>query len=1841
MNHLPLGPASYNSPARKQDWRLRAVLLAALGLAGAVGCGAPQRQADREAAVPLRLALPMARQAAARRDWPGVLAAQRRSSEASDPLLLGLAAQAAWQLPDELAAQQLENRLVQLALSDQPKLARREIEKLASLHLGKVRRPAQALRLLAAAMPRGCDGADLCRLAAKSLVMSADGTPAWQTRVLALAPAAERGAPRTRWMSALASELVLQTRAQEARELLLRHASEQPQEAERWAAAYAVARKQPGVEGRAAWMQALMSAAPSAQALAALSDHPELSGDRAAVAQILTVASQRADADRGVWQRLVAAWMRLDDRRSLAALQQVRPEALQDTEGRQVLVRALLAARMVAEAEKVLGELPQAPPEDAVTLALRAEWQRQAGHAAQAKTTAAAIDSAPGDRSLAALILGQTWRTVLPELAEKYAELAANTPGRGQLAAARLRAQRLFTAGPTPPAMAAVQRLGRLLAVANPGPGPGPLGEEREADPAALRQEWLAKLASGGWLEVQGQLLTRWCESGVATAEQQRRVAMRAVQQEDLAQFLLLDARARQQAEQELAPLDNGAVLQDLSRRSAVWLARWLAAADVRQLDDARMAWRTARQLLRGGFGALGLAWLDNARQNHPDVDIGVGELQELAQSGAAQAVLDHLTSRSAEAQAQDPNPIVVRVSALVALGQFQAAEQTLMDAAGRKELPSRAWRPLLEAGATHGLCRGVHALALKMAAEPDLFGLRTALGRGLDCARRQQDPALATALVRASQGERFDANRAETAGQLLVERGFEQLALGFFEQVAVVRPLSDDSVMALARAQIVSDQLPKALETLQKATTLRGRASRLWLRAAELLEDYSHSAESVEFFRGAVAVDPDATRLRVRLILALLRSGQMAEAAIQTAQLAQQGATEDDYRIVLEMGRRAQAQGALLTAVKEVADADRELERFRVQMAVDLGDRPQVVAGVRRLRAKGAQVNARLVEWLESVGALREAREAAEDGLASADPSDDEERVALLEAALRMRRDPTSADEALGLARLFAARALDADRGWALAAMALSRLGFVEQAEAAARAWKTDRTLSFACLRARFAWDAGKHAQARQIWAEVRAHVLVDSRTREVLRAARATPSATERRSEVHQALLLVIAEMNELGLGEELLPFLDELLVLAPDSELIHAKKIQTLIAVGRGDAAREAWTIARGVVRNWTADLAATAERLAQSVGAEPLMTDAASDGPMQRTDDWWLALVADMAAQDHEIPGEISAVLQTLVPAHAELRLQWALKLAQRGQGEKAAALLGEAGLACREDLQDQTARTAAAILVSVQGQAQAKGLGADQIAPKAQAWLQKWLGQKPAYDAAARLALELVRQGHPELAQVALRSSQGPHVGFLNADLQMRRTLAVIGAGDDEAVVAAVQQYLRGQRSNLLFTASSSGRGAVQYLPSQPVRSPVDDVFDWLITAGRLRAATRLAEALRREEPGQDVPPAAETSAGLSLAQRLAAWDADAAVRLAEQPGGPPSELLPQLVAVLMAREPLLALKAGDQLQGLSEEPWRIWGQIAEAAADFAEVAAGRQALIKARQWGAPQTAIACLAVDLGEEASASSCLRGRNLGALSLRESHALANALSRDSQGEFAMTMRGAFVRAPVPALRQWLSAAAAGQAQRTPKERTALANWLGVALQSLPAAAQEALVVVAMEDLGELGLGALGVRAMSQVLERHPTGHGYHNNLAYALHLAGDATPQAAEHARWALWATGGEPAFAALDTLAATMHREGNLQGALVWQKRALAAALAVPSDRNRPAMALPWARYSEFLLQSGDMDQARRLSAEALRRLSGEAAELSDTVALYRLRQVLKTALRSAAWPNKAP
>jgi hypothetical protein len=43
----------------------------------------------------------------------------------------------------------------------------------------------------------------------------------------------------------------------------------------------------------------------------------------------------------------------------------------------------------------------------------------------------------------------------------------------------------------------------------------------------------------------------------------------------------------------------------------------------------------------------------------------------------------------------------------------------------------------------------------------------------------------------------------------------------------------------------------------------------------------------------------------------------------------------------------------------------------------------------------------------------------------------------------------------------------------------------------------------------------------------------------------------------------------------------------------------------------------------------------------------------------------------------------------------------------------------------------------------------------------------------------------------------------------------------------------------------------------------------------------------------------------------------------------------------------------------------------------------------------------------------------------------------------------------------------------------------------------------------------------------------------------------------------------------------------------------------------------------------------------LSAEALRRLSGEAAELMDTVALYRLRQVLKTALRSAALPPKAP
>ncbi len=1797
-------------------------ILAAAALGALTSCAGPTSNVPSQAALTNEQGLALARQAAAKKAWPDVVSASRRTGAAADAQLVALAAQAAWQLGDAAQARGSEDQLLQLSRGAQGQEARREIEQLAALHLGKAQRPAAALRLLRAAMPEGCNSAEACRLAAKALTATADGTPAWQKQALDLAPAVDRGPARQRWLANLASDLVLQTRATEARDLLLRHASDQPNDPERWGGAYAVARKQPGLEGRSVWLQALLTPATTTATLAAVADHPELSGDRAAVAQILALASQRPDAGSSLWQQLVAAWMRLDDRRTLAALAQARPTALQDEAGRQVLARALLATRLLPEAQAELAELARMAAGDAVTVALVAEGQRQAGQVALAKTTAAGLATAPGDRSLALLILAQAWRTAVPEQAERFAELAAETPGRGQLAAARLRAQRLFTVGPTLAAAAAVKRLTRLLAAAS-APGPGPLGEEREPTPAALRQEWAVRLSMGGWADLQGQVLTLWAEAGVATADQRRKLALRSLQQEELTQFLTQDEQARRQAQAELVVLDSQPVLQELSRRSALWLARWLAEADVQRSEEPAIAWRTARQLLRGGFAVLGLRWLQHASQVHGSADVSVSELQELAQGGGAQAVLELVNNQTSEAARVDPTLLSVKVMAMVALGQIPGAEQLLMEVAAKKEWPVRNLRPLLEVAGTHGLCRAVHALALRMAAEPDLYGLRSALARGLDCARRQQNPALAQALMHAAQGERFDSSRAESVAQMLAERGFEGLAVPLLESVQQVRPLSDESLVALARAHLLTGNLPKAQQALRLGTTVRGRASRMWVRAAELLEDYSHSAESVEFFRGAVQVDPDATRLRVRLVLALLRSGQPAEAAQQVGLLAQQGATEEDYRIVMEMGQRAGALRALLDAVKDVADADRDLERFRVQMAAELGDRAIVVAGVRRLRAKGAQVSSKLVEWLERVGALAEAREAAEDGLASAEPSDDDDRIALLEAALRLRHDPTSAEEALAVARLFVARALDADRAWALAAVALSRQGLVQQAEAAGHAWKTDRTLSFGCLRARFAWDAGKHDLARQLWAEVRANILLDGRTRDTLRAAKALPSATERRSEVHQALLLVMAEMSEVGLGAELLPFFEELLGIAPDSELVHARKVQTLLALGRAAEARQAWNAARRLVRAWGPDLAVTAEKMAQAIGGDALLADAGEDGLTLRSDDWWLPLVANMAEGLDQAPAAVRGTLEQLLPAHTELRLQWAIKLAQRGQGAQAAALLGVRAFYCRDDLQEPTARAAAAALCSIQGQAQAAGTTKLQdISAISAKWLQLWLGEQPDYDRAVRLGLELLRQGHPELASAALRHASGPHIGYNTAEIQMRRSLALIGAGDDDQAVAGALQYLRGLRSNLVFT------------PGQNVRSPVDDVFDWLITAGRTRAAALLAAHLRREEPGQDVPPALDPAASLSLTTRLAAWDVAAAERLVLRPEGPPVELAPQLLAVLTAHSAELAWAAAEKLARASEEPWRTWVLTAETALDFDDAALAKRAIDKARQLAAPVGATVCLSVALAAEASPTACIRGRAMAAWAPRESAALATALGRQPTGPDALTLQRIFTAAPLNTQRVWLAAAASGHWRRSPQERANLGQWLQATLALVEPASRQALVVLAMEDLGELGLGAVGVQVMGHYLQQHPNGHGYHNNLAYALHLANEATETAVFHAQHALWATGGEAAYAALDTLAAVLHRDGRTADALTLQGRSLAAALSPPTDRGRPSMALPWARYCEFLLQAGRPAEARQLAAEALRRSQQDNSFVEDFSASARLRRVLKVTSRAA-------
>ncbi len=1770
------------------------------------------------------------------------------------------AVRALWELHRDAEAKAAVPRLVPLLRVEH----RDDVLELAHFLRSERRQPASAWAWLAPLVAGGCDvtpySSELCREAGHTLAAMDSAAPTWGAEALRAAP--QNPKRHWHWMQFVAGQAATRGPAAPPAVLawLLTDAARQPAAMEGWWLAYGVARTLPGDDPRASWRAAVTAATTPTATLLQVANQVAWQEDRASCSELLRVATARGDQPEAPGL-LAAALARQDDAEGLARLSADGAPQFTTPVAQLSLVRALLAVRQGTLAAQFLSRWGTP---NAEWQALRAEAARQTGNQDAARALVASIDTAPGDRSLAWLIVGETWRRSHPGEAQHSLERAATTPGLGQRTAAALRAQWLVAGHRTAASTAAVLTYARLLEPRTALPGAG--GAALAVTPAVedARRELLAWIALPEWQEVSQAVVQGFAGAGVAPPEQLREVAVQAAQREDLDAFLAVDAQARAVADERFVALPTKGLFLQLLRRGP-WLARWLQEAGTRDLDDGQLLWSGAAVLFESGFGSLAqqLLGVALARTAVGDFEPPPPQLQKLAISGAADQVLGEVARRRAAAAGKpmDPGVELLEALALLATGKPDAAAQVLDQTANRPDLPTRTLRPLLDLAAQYGLCATVRTLAPRLMAESDLYSLRAGLEQGLTCARRQGDAALARSLVKVAYGARLDANRLDSAARALVQAGFFAIALDIFPQLAQLRPPSDETLLDWAKALLASGMADQAADLLRGAQTNGRQVARLWRHAWNLFENYGEPVLAVEFARKTLAFEPDAPSVRSRLIAMLLRLDQRAAAASELAILAESGMDDRDAVTILTFARRARAQRPLLEVLVARTNLDRDSAWLRGELAADLSDRAAVQSTLQQLRSKNTSPPPEAVQWLGRVGLLHDARQAAVDQLASSEPLGmQRDRSQLLTAAVELRHDPGSEQELLGLVRIYLSRAARADVAALETAALLSALGWPRQADAVAQTLGPDAPPQLATVAANFAWQAGRRQAALATWQRIRGQLTVDDELREVLKSANLSNLASLRDRGSFVALWRTWSYLERAGQHSLLLAWVAELLQLAPDSEFLHAQRIQWLVQSGRLGDAKTALAVARQRLPRWGRELAATANLLAREAGAaslidslrivSPATAAKSNDGrsgpdatavtgtvePL-RTNSWWLALLVSVG----DLPPEIVGPIQRLQANLPELRTELAVRLAAIGRGPEAIQTLGKQPLVCQQEQLAHTAAAMAAALVAVQGQAPAGTL-----APLAVHTLQGWLQNGYGADAAVRLAVELTRQGHPELATLALKQAPAAQLAGQLDGLE-QRLLALVAVGSDSEVVEAALAFTKGNRSVYNVGSDAERQGE----PVEAVaRSFADDAMDLLVVAGRSSAAAALAQALRESEPSVGIAAGIEAAAPAPLVERARAWQPAALDELGQHPESATPAELQSLLDQFAARGPDLAWNITSLLAKTAEEGWRLWLALAQSFLASHDPEPARRALERAKKSGAPAAALACPQTALGERSTAEICWRNQHLADMEPADLGALAAPLAGDPSGTLAADLAAEATTSTATGFARVVAALADRVADLGETARSNLGGWLTRVLDGMAEPVRRMAVLTAMEDLGDFGLGHLGVTAARGMLQRHPSGHSSHNDYAYSLFLAGQAGPEALQHGRQAEWSTDAEPAMAGLDTLAAILDRLGQSQAALDVQRRSLASGAvewrqgrdASRRERaNKPPMALPMARYAEFLVKLGQFDEARRVAAQALR-LAELDEDREEPSATSRLRKVLRTVLRSAApaAPSKA-
>jgi tetratricopeptide (TPR) repeat protein len=1698
----------------------------------------------------------------------------------------------------------------------------------------------------------GCRDNATCQFAANALTL-------WHPPELAaLANAAAPTANPTPWLMALAERLAEANLLTEARAVLDLARQLHPQDLGIWTAWLLPDNKIPPPEARRSWLQMLEKQGLSADQLLAMAQSERM--DRFTALALVQLATRRPEAGAAHWLALPMALLRADDADGLQALASAPPDALQSPHGKLLLARALLGVKLPALAQPFVAVLPA---DDAWTMLLQADLLRQTGQIAAATELRNHALEKAADRSEMALVAGQLLRKTA-DLSEALWLDAASHPGAGQVAAARTRVMDAFSTPVRYPMREVTQRVTDYARLLTHDAANAELSNEWP-QAAAVRREELARLLVKAQQRAGDGLVTAlriFADAQMATPWMLRELALKALRDNDTAGFAVLDAKARKLAANDGVltalsadvgprdprvqewiarmrgrggmPMNDERVLSELTSKASPVLAQWLHESGLTEAATTDATWNVVKKLLSGPFAFMGRAWAEHAMLYGQLPELSGPLLATLTAGGAADLTLDLLAKRTPGEATQEVPWLLAEVSALFALDRLDDAEARLKALVVRGDLPVRLVRPAVDLAWEHGLCEVVMLAVPRMLAGDDDYARRTSLQHGLDCARRHGREDWVETVLQASKMPQPNPDRIESIARELASFGFNTRAATVFEGLENSRPLAPDALSQWAKALLQIGRTAEAVQVLNRAiVAMRGRSILLHQRAAEMLEDFGELAAASGFWRAAVQIEPDNPLAHYRLIANTLRQGQTVGVADEVLAMFRAGPGPELLEQLQAVALKTGQTRLVYDALAGVVDADRDTERVRMSLAVKLGLRDAVEAGVRRLRAKRTVQSAQVPQWLLAVGDRRTAREVAEDLLASSEPTGaPQDRPQTLRLALAERRDPTSDAEALSLTRFYIGRALDPQRASMEAAVELARAGLADPARAVATiANQTDHPLR-TCMLATFEHDAGHHETAMALWRKSMAGTMLDPRLHDYLGDRPQRDAESEEIALEVQCIQVGLAESHEYTV---LAAWLHDLLAMAPDSATLRARLFQVQLL--RGDAAAalaELKQAAQTLTELKETDWQRHCDRLLRDGAGPNLLAWLVEQGDAIRTEPWFLAFAASVLASQTAVPtansGEtgqvkaalmsgpgaplvmvpqpqtpppsavnVRAALRSLAPVLPALRIELALQWAARGQPDEAMAALGDAPLSVGDTQRDDAIKAVAATVVSLSARGDA--------VPRLQQWLAKGRG----VDTQSAVAQDLVRQGHPQLALAAQPvppvggqpSAQQPSLPVLK-----RRALVALGSGDDAALAAHWLRALRGQLASI-----DAG----------------DDAVAALLRAGRVKAAGLLAQSLHELQPGMQPSPLADASSPtdaepptiLALAR---AFRPEALAFLKRSPAEMNEDTAHALLQLAVAADPALALRWTQARAKLDAEPWRMWQELLVAAEAFGDRELAATALKQSAAMGAPTGLQLCPQLWLERSGTVATCLRGRAPDVLSMEDLADLAAAIAMGVDPQAGTGFLQRLAHAQHVTQGQFLAAAAGRVWALQPQETSHLRDVVRAWIEAMPPADRDSLVVVQLDELAALGLGEMGVAVEQRVWQRDPGARSERNNLAYSQFLAGAPPQPSLLLATQAATQTGGDSAYATLDTVASLRWALGDAAGAMAAQLSALASIAAGPRDPDA-GISLPLVRQAEFLLARGEFDQARVIAALALQK--PEEASTGQ-----RARRVLQAVLR---------